>query len=376
MSSPMPNPESEYIYFQCLEVLQPRGPLYVGAMLHSQVLSIAFADIRRIEERDIERYIGIQRTLDDSRVKELKKFVETEDASYPTSVILAVSSEHATYDAKGGIMRIKKDQDVARIIDGQHRIAGLVNYRGPTFQLNVTIIVDIDIEDQAYMFATINLHQTKVNRSLGYDLFEFATKRSPQKTCHNIAKLLNSREGSPFFRRVKILGRATGRGKEYLTQAAIVERIIDHISKDQIHAMQDRDLIRRNKELIRATVEEERKGLFFRNMFIDERDEDILMVHWNFFTAVSNRWPTAWNTSEEGSVLNRSLGFAALSRTLAKVYVDIGEIGSVPGVASFRAYLDRSTLGDGEFTRAKYVPGSGGEAALYRDLLEQLRLEK
>ena len=142
----MDNRDRDFIYFECVEVSQPRGPLYVGAMLHSQVLSISFADVRRIEERDIERYIGIQRTLDPGRVQELKQFVRTEDASYPTSVILAVTSEDASFDPANGIMRVRKSQDVAKIIDGQHRIAGLVNYDGPTFQLNVTLVVDMDIE--------------------------------------------------------------------------------------------------------------------------------------------------------------------------------------------------------------------------------------
>lgn len=268
----------EFIYFKCIEVQQPVGVFYVGALLYSQVLSIAFADVRRIEARDIERYIGIQRTLDEKRVKELKSYVRTEDASFPTSVILAVLPEDVAYDEKSGIMRIRKDQDVARIIDGQHRIAGLVNYSGPPFQLNVTLAIGLDLEDQAHMFATINLTHTKVNRSLNYDLYEFATKRSPQKTCHNTAKLLNIREGSPFFHRIKILGRASGPGKEYITQAAVVENLIVHISRNAIQQIEDRDIIRRDMKPPRASREQEEHGLFLRNMFLDERDDDILLI--------------------------------------------------------------------------------------------------
>ncbi len=371
----MAESDRPFIFFRCVEATQPRGPIYIGAMPHSQVLSISFNDVRRIEARDIERYIGIQRTLDEKRVAEIRKFVHTEDASFPTSVILAVSSEHVSFDPENGIMRVRQDQDVARIIDGQHRIAGLVNYEGPSFQLNVTVIVDVDIEDQAYMFATINLSQTKVNRSLAYDLYEFATKRSPQKTSHNIAKLLNIQDGSPFYHRVKILGRATGRGKEYITQAAIVERVINRISKDNLQALDDRDRLRRGKSLTRATREQECKGLFFRNMFIDERDEDIMLVEWNFFAAVASRWPTAWNTSVEGFVLNRSLGFAALSRILSAIYIDIDKFGSVPTVEEFGNYLSMSTLEDKDFTRDRFVPGSGGEASLYQELREQLGLK-
>lgn len=70
------------------------------------------------------------------------------------------------------MLRIKKDANVAKIIDGQHRIAGLEDYAGPPFQVNATIFIDMDIEDQAMVFATINLKQTKVSKSLAYDCCE------------------------------------------------------------------------------------------------------------------------------------------------------------------------------------------------------------
>ena len=241
--------DREYIYFRCIEVRQPIGVFYVGAMSSSQMIAISYADVRRIEERDVERYIGIQRPLDEDRVKELRGYVRTIDSSFPTSVILAVSGKDAQYDGEKGIMRITRNWETAKIIDGQHRIAGLLSYEGAPFQLNVTIFVDMDIEDQAHLFATINLKQTKVNKSLAYDLFDFASLRSPQKTCHNLAKFMNFQKGGPLERRIKILGRATGQRLEFLTQALFVERLIGYIS---IEPMQDRDLIRRRISLTRC----------------------------------------------------------------------------------------------------------------------------
>src|SRR5882762_10468420 len=89
-----------------------------------------------------------------------------------------------------------------------------------TFQLSVSVFVDIDMEDQAYIFSTVNLAQTKVNRSLAYDLFELANSPSPQKTCHNIAVALDTITVSPFHKRIKRLGSATpGRNSETITQA-------------------------------------------------------------------------------------------------------------------------------------------------------------
>jgi len=356
----------EFVYFKCIEVRQPIGVFYVGAMSSSQVIAISYADVRRIEARDVERYIGIQRPLEDDRVKELRKYVRTVDSSFPTSVILAVSGENAEYDEGEGIMRIKRNWEIAKIIDGQHRIAGLLSYEGAPFQLNVTIFVDMDIEDQAHLFATINLKQTKVNKSLAYDLFDFASLRSPQKTCHNLAKFMNFQKGGPLERRIKILGRATGQPLEFLTQALFVERLIGYISMDP---MLDRDLIRRRLSPARAANFQEReKKLFFRNMFIDGRDDEITLVLVNFFTAVLQKWPSAWVRSDPGHVLNRSTGFGALMRLLADIYVSMDKIGSVPGVDEFLAYFGRVQLGNDDFRKERFVPGTSGESLLYRTL--------
>ncbi|MCI0617093.1 DGQHR domain-containing protein, partial [bacterium] len=237
---------SDHISFQCIQIQQPIGVFYVGAIDCFDLIEISYRDVRRISERDVETYLGIQRPLSQTRLHELQQYVNTVDATFPTNVIIAVSSEYAKYDAKASTMTILKDKNVAKIIDGQHRIAGLENFTGERFQITVIIFVDMDIEDQAMVFATINLKQTKVSKSLAYDLYEFAKARSPQKTCHNIAKLLNYREGSPFKNKIKILGTATGEPSETLTQATFVDKLMQYISDEP---MRDRDLLKRGEKL-------------------------------------------------------------------------------------------------------------------------------
>ncbi len=211
----------EWICFRCIELEQPIGTFYIGAVKSHDLVRISYADVRRIRERDIEVLSGIQRPLSQKRVEELQKYVKNVDASFPTGIILAVDSTNAKYEAESQTMFLRNADNVAQIIDGQHRIAGLIGYRGDNFMLNVILFIDMDKEDQAILFATINLKQTVVSKSLAYDLFEFAETRSPQKTCHNIAKLLNSRPGSPFEKRIMILGTATGAPNETITQAAL-----------------------------------------------------------------------------------------------------------------------------------------------------------
>src|SRR5436309_3886810 len=174
MTEPTPN----RITFRCLEVVQPIGTFYVGAMDSADLVAISYGDIRRLEQRDIEKYLGIERPLNNQRVDEIRKYVNTIDATFPTAVILAVKSEDAEFNEQLNAMSLTRHDGVAKIIDGQHRIAGLKSYVGPAFVVNVAIFVDMDIEDQATVFSTINLAQTQVGKSLVYDLYDYAKSRS------------------------------------------------------------------------------------------------------------------------------------------------------------------------------------------------------
>lgn len=357
------------ISFPCLPVEQPVGTFYIGVINATDLVAISFADVRKPDGRDIERYIGTQRDLSEGRVAEIKQYVKSIDASFPTSIILAISSENAEYNEKKGIISIDKNENVAKIIDGQHRIAGLKDYIGTSlFQLNVTIFIDMDIEDQAMVFATINLKQTKVTKSLAYDLYEYAQSRSPQKTCHNIAKLMNFKKGSPFYQRIKILGKATGLGTEVITQATFVDRLLRLITRD---AMKDRDVLKRGKPLD-LTEGKQAQSLVFRERFIKEQDAEIARIIWNYFKAVEERWPTGWNNLTKGYILARTTGFAALTRLFPFIWNDMGAPKDIPHQSIFLNYFKKSRLADAKFTSDNYKPGSTGEGELLADLQKDI----
>ena len=114
--------DTRAIVFPCLEATQPIGSFYVGVMNAKDVLDIAYADIRRIKGRDIEEVVGIQRELNRTRVRTIKKYVTHIDATFPTGIILAVAGTDAEYDAKRRVMQLTREPQVAQIIDGQHQI--------------------------------------------------------------------------------------------------------------------------------------------------------------------------------------------------------------------------------------------------------------
>jgi DGQHR domain-containing protein len=359
------------IRFNCIEITQPIGTFYVGVMDYSDLITISHSDVRRLErkEREVETYIGIERPLSESRVKEIGKYVNLVDATFPTGVILAVNSENVLYSKKDHAMEIVAEENVAKVLDGQHRIAGLAAFaqEGMKFQINVALFVDMELEDQAIVFATINKAQTKVNKSLVADLFEFAKSRSPQKTAHSIARALNEKEGSPFFGKIKILGVADDKEKETITQATFVESLMKYLSKDP---MSDRDVYKRNRKLTKVTGEELKK-FFFRNLFIEQKDTEIAQIIWNYFSAVRNKWPNSWEKVEPEMILNRSTGFIALMRFLKDAYLSFERIGEIVSVEEFNDIFRHIDISEKSITREKYLPGSTGQRQFYEDLLSK-----
>ncbi|WP_445749171.1 DGQHR domain-containing protein [Polaribacter sp.] len=367
--------DKQYIDIKCLEAKQPIGLMYIGVIDSEDLEKITYADVRRLREgtenREVEDYIGIQRKLDSGREKIIGKYVNLVDATFPNSIIISISSKHAEYIKNEGVLRIEYKDDIAKVLDGQHRIAGFQNYEGKrgTFELIVTIYVDMELEDQAIVFATINKEQKNVSNSLVTDLFAFAESRSPQKTGHNIARALNKKEGSPFFDKIKILGTAES-SNETITQSTFVESLLKYITRDK---QADRDFYRRNKKdkniKLPLVDEKQSKTLFLRNIFInDDSDIQIAQIVWNYFYAVQQKWPNAWNIPANNNILNKSTGFVALMRFFKDAYLSFNKIGQIITKEEFITCFENIELTDADFNRERYVPGGIGQSKLYNDL--------
>lgn len=368
--------------YRCLKVEQPLGDFYIASIPADELVEITWFDVRRImrDEREIESYLGVQRPLNPKRVEEIRAYVTGADACFPTGVIVAVpgvcvelSEDESEITLKNFIDEEDDDNNIffrsiAKVLDGQHRLAGLDRFEG-TFGINVSIFVDADIADQANIFSTVNLAQTKVNRSLAYDLYDLMRSRSPQKTAHNVAVTLDNQAGSPFFKKLKRLGVATpGRTGETLTQAAFVQPLLPYLSSNP---EKDRRLMLEGK----TPKKVDQSGLVnhpFQHLFVDEEDFLITDIVWNYFEAVRLRWTSAWENSERGNrlILNRTTGYSALVRFLRIAYIELSHPGKVVKVEEFSNLFNRIELDDEDFHAEKYLPGSGGQSALFKDLCE------
>lgn len=402
---------NKYIEMEYIEVKQPIGSFYIGKLKWNDILEIAHADIRRIQDESakndsFDSLLGIQRELSPTRIKEISEYVRTQDATFPTSVILSIRStsiereseeefgynnddlenakevENVIFDEENGILRIRKIKNIASILDGQHRIEGLREGFSEylfteAFEFNVTLFIDMDIDDQAQVFSVINKAQTKVNKSLVYDLYEFAQCNSPQKTAHDVVRLLNKNENSPFFKKVKILGVAHDKDKETIAQATFAELILDYISKNP---MQDRDRIRRKKNApikkvgLEINPDDDSRRIF-RKYFIEEKNEIIVNILWEYFDAIRERWPNAWDNQVSGSIISKSTGIIAFMRLLKDVYLHF-DMNWNKKKSDYIELFNMSTLTDNDFVKEKFIPGTSGQSKLYKLLLSECIEEK
>ena len=140
--------------------------------------------------------------------------------------------------------------------------------------------------------------------------------------------------------------------------------------------MSDRDAVKRRQEIkpIDGAMVRVRK-LIFRNMWIKDRDAEIARVLWNYFLAVAARWPKAWHFKQKGLVLNRTTGFRALMRFLPVAYLSLGGMDSIVPEEAFASVFEKVKLSDEDFTPEEFVPGTGGQAKLYRTLTTHTRLD-
>ncbi|WP_122555860.1 DGQHR domain-containing protein [Pseudomonas viridiflava] len=370
----------------CIRVSQPIGDFYCSVFKARDLYDISYSDVRRLEDEQdgegLDTYLGIQRELSPFRVKQIGEYITAVDATFPNSIIVAIGEKYVTLE--GNVLSIKYHDDqkgnVAKILDGQHRLAGFEGtdfcYSSPSgerkdFELLVTIFVEADLHTQAQVFTMVNQNQTKVNRSLVYDLESLALARSPTKSAHQIVSLLNGQKGSPFYQRIKRLGLKTpGVSTELITQAAFVENLVKLISKKP---SLDRDILLGRKKKFFGMKDKKLPDmedadfvrLPFRKNFADGDDSVIAANVYNYFSAASKVWPESWRVENKSSALNKTVGLIALMRALRDAYnkavkAGVAEYGDVIDESEYIKILSRSGIKDSFFSELDAVSKTSG----------------
>jgi DGQHR domain-containing protein len=373
-----------------IEVKQPIGKLYIANIRCEDLLDIAKFDIRRIvneEGNDLDTYFGIQRKPSPARLKEISEYVGFIDATFPSSIVIAINTYKNIEDdvlvkniiINDNSLSIRKSDEIAQIIDGQHRLLGLqkalddnqlFNKNIKDFELVVTIYVDMDIENQSMVFSTINKAQTKVNKSLVFDLYDLSNSRSPYRTAHNIVRVLNENEKSPLKNKIKMLGLADDPENETIAQATLVDCIVEYISKSPL---KDRDTLKRNEKLFLGND----KKLFLREWFKEEADIKIIQVILHYFIAVNKKWSNPWNNN---TIIVKSTGIIAFMKffnfivqnkfiTKDKIFLN-----KIISVEEFDEIFNDIDIKDEDFNNTNFPAGGIGQSKLKNELITKSKI--
>lgn len=301
-----------YREFQYIEVTQPIGTFYISKMDAKDIINLTTTNQRKVDESN-----GIQREASSNRVKQIEEYTNDPDATFPTPIIISLEkgNENLEWDIENHKIILKDEFEgtIGEIIDGQHRILGLSNSKFiDEFELPVVFMYDLTAQEKAYIFSIINSTQTKVAKSLIYDLFNLFEDRSPFKTCHYLSRSFNSDKNSAYYNRLKMLGKKYDKDKKNLSlsQGTFVEHVIKLISKDP---QQDTINIKNNVPL------DLNDNYPFRNYFINNKDEVIYKILSNCFNAIKIVFPEQWEDSEK-FILSKSTGFGAIIKSLKVIF--------------------------------------------------------
>lgn len=310
------------IKLNLIKVNQNSNVFYIGKIKASDLLSIATLHWRNSGNSEENKYVnevkkklnvyessdGIQRVIQQKRLKEIAHYLDSKNSILPNSIIVALNNKWDEEEAReedGFVLDEDKEEndfitlDIipnkvdAFIVDGQHRLAsfGYTEKTLPSdFELVVSIFLNLEVPIQAELFSIINSKQKPVNKSLLYDLSSFK-EYDDIKRCHSIVKWLDNHEISPFFNKIKMLG--TGVGS--ISQSAFID------------------------ELIRYT--KERKIKKFKSFMRDFQDKEIIRIILSYFSALKEHFGIeAWEDTKK-YVFLKTTGFGALMKLLYYVYV-------------------------------------------------------
>lgn len=316
----------EKIELNVIKVRQPIGNMYIGKIQGRVLWELAQADIRKLYNN--EDYIGIQRELDLNRVKNIRKYINTSDASFPNSIILNLNSQHVI-EEREEILLIEKSAKVFSIIDGQHRLAGFEK-TNVDFEVIVTIFIDLDDEQQAILFKTINSEQKKVNPSFKYDLEAYSTVKTPEKMIRGLALAFNMDYNSPWYGRIKMNGKKDEISeKGVISQKAFADPIVKFIYNEE-DRYELRDILKKKKEDSNIEYLENVQGLFsedkydenkyiFWMFYSNDKDELLYKILLNYFLAVHSLLKEDWEYNKK-SILIKTTGYNALMKLFKDVY--------------------------------------------------------
>ncbi len=172
-------------------------------------------EISYVARRGIDEEKGaVQRILNKARISGIRDFL-LNNGFFPNNIILNVNQEgNLSFDKITSSINLETAPRIAQIIDGQHRVEGLkeaikVEPRIGNMLIPTVLSNNLETENCAEIFISINTEQKSVPKSLIYDLYglmNISAKDFSIERGTDIAKILFSDDNSPYQGYIKFPG--------------------------------------------------------------------------------------------------------------------------------------------------------------------------
>ena len=303
------------VILNSIKVTQSIGDIYVTSIDPQVLLQMSIVDRRRIEND--EEVIGIQRELKEEKVKQIKKYLSTNKATFPNSIILNTEEKYVINKNDNNI-ELEINENTFSIIDGQHRVEGFRDNPIDNFKLIVSIFIDLKSDEQAEIFTTINSQQTKVDPSHNLNLELESKVYTPIKMMIEIAQSFNYDSESPWHNNIKLL-RNSNNG--ILSLSAFVKPLSALTFSDNDYYLIKNELNKNIKEFPNfSSINYDSKRFIFWNFYKAKDFNSIYKILFNYFKALSIVLDKDW--MNESSLLNKTTGYNAMIKLFKDLYAE------------------------------------------------------
>lgn len=325
-----------------LKVVQPLGTFFIATIKAKDLLNISFSEPLTYKAESGEM-IGNQRKIDENRLRQIGKYIDTAEMTFPNTIILSVNhnEDGSLINDKDKRWKIINEGDSyklsfddslksASIIDGQHRVNGFKEIKNKE-RLNIDLVCSIFFElpnpYQAYLFATINGNQKRVDKGLALEQWGYYIEDepsgawTPEKLAASITRKLNFDLDSPLHGLIKLSplydnDEFMEKNRSWIiSTATMMEGILSLLSsnykRDRIEMMNRKLFQGRSRKM----VKDFRDSSPLRGMYLAEEDSKIEEIIKKFFTIVDKK---LWKNVNDESYIKKTVGVQALFYFLKK----------------------------------------------------------
>ncbi len=223
----------------------PGHDVFVFAASPSEVLS--FATIERVARADDGQLKGFQRHQVAAHIRDIRDYLERDDAMLPNAVIVAFIDGVKVKDVADGLVQVQIEVPAGVppgfVVDGQQRLSALSGIDKPHFQVFVSALICKDYNELRQQFVLIN-NTRPLPKTLIYELLPnvdgLPERFTQRKFSARIVDMLNFTRGSSLHGQVRQHTNPTGVISDTAMQRLIMNSASDGALRSLMH-FEDRE---------------------------------------------------------------------------------------------------------------------------------------